>query len=138
MQTQAYEVIDREHLGGRLRKHARATIARSVSIDVSADVTVCEGAVIAEEVLILTHDHSCPGDKARDVVTATPLIVGVRAFIGARSIVLPKVRRIGTGAMLGAGSVLTRDVPPYELWAGNPACFIRKLEPAGDAPPTIG
>lgn len=33
---------------------------------------------------------------------------------------------IGDGAVIGAGSVVTKDVGPYEIWAGNPARFIRK------------
>lgn len=34
--------------------------------------------------------------------------------------------KIGNGAVIGMGSVVTHDVPPYEIWAGNPAKFIRK------------
>ncbi len=34
--------------------------------------------------------------------------------------------KIGTGAVIGMGSVVTKDVPPYEIWAGNPAKCIRK------------
>lgn len=33
---------------------------------------------------------------------------------------------IGDGAVIGAGSIVTKDVGPYEIWAGNPARFIRK------------
>ena len=48
-----------------------------------------------------------------------------RASIGAGAIVLPGVT-IGAGAMIGAGSVVTRDVPPGETWAGNPAKALRR------------
>lgn len=49
------------------------------------------------------------------------------AFIGAGSIVLKGVT-IGAGAVIGAGSVVTKSVPAGEIWAGNPARFIRRLE----------
>ncbi|RLG56497.1 MAG: transferase [Candidatus Hydrothermarchaeota archaeon] len=45
--------------------------------------------------------------------------------IGAGSIILPGVT-IHKGSIIGAGSVVTKDVPPYEIWAGVPARFIRK------------
>ena len=45
-------------------------------------------------------------------------------WIGAGAIVLSGVT-IGVGAVIGAGSVVTHDVPPYEIWAGNPAKKIR-------------
>lgn len=45
-------------------------------------------------------------------------------WIGAGAIVLSGVE-IGTGAVVGAGSVVTHSIPPYEIWAGNPAKKIR-------------
>lgn len=48
------------------------------------------------------------------------------ASVGAGSVLLPGIT-IGENALIGAGSVVTRDVPPGELWIGNPARFVRKL-----------
>jgi acetyltransferase-like isoleucine patch superfamily enzyme len=48
------------------------------------------------------------------------------ASIGAASVILGGVI-IGENAMIGAGSVVTKDVPDNELWYGNPAKFIRKV-----------
>lgn len=98
-----------------------------MSIDISADVSIGALAVLSEEVLILTHDHSHPGFPEEDEITATPLVIGPRAFVGARAMIMPAVGEIGYGAMIGAGSVVTRDVPRRELWAGNPARFIRRV-----------
>lgn len=51
--------------------------------------------------------------------------IGNDVWLGARTIVLGGVT-IADGAVIGAGSVVTKDVGPYEIWAGNPARFIRK------------
>lgn len=51
--------------------------------------------------------------------------IGNDVWIGAHSIILSGVT-IGDGAVIGAGSVVSRDVGPYEVWAGNPATFIRR------------
>jgi chloramphenicol O-acetyltransferase type B len=48
------------------------------------------------------------------------LIIGSDVWIGMRCILLGGIT-IGDGATIGAGSVVTKDVPPYEVWAGNPA-----------------
>ena len=52
-------------------------------------------------------------------------IIGNDVWLGIRAVVLPGVH-ISDGAVIGAGSVVTKDVGPYEIWAGNPARFIRK------------
>ncbi len=51
-------------------------------------------------------------------------VIGHDVWIGYGAIVISGVN-IGTGAVIGAGSVVTKDVPPYEIWAGNPASLIR-------------
>jgi acetyltransferase-like isoleucine patch superfamily enzyme len=57
-----------------------------------------------------------------------PVMVGDDAWIGANACVLPGVV-IGEGGVVGAGSVVTQDVPPYTIVAGNPARVIRELSP---------
>ena len=63
------------------------------------------------------------GDK--DVRTKS-VHIGKRVFIGAHSIILKGVT-IGDDAVIGAGSVVTKNVPSNEIWAGNPAKFIRTV-----------
>lgn len=54
-----------------------------------------------------------------------PIAIGSDVWIGSGCLIRSGVN-IGDGAVVGMGSVLTKDVGPYEIWAGNPARFIRK------------
>jgi len=58
-------------------------------------------------------------------VEPVSLTIAPDAFIGINAIILG-VGRIGKGAIIGAGAVLTKDVPDYEVWVGNPARKIRE------------
>ena len=58
-------------------------------------------------------------------VDTVPLEIDAGSWLGANVIILPGCRRIGRGAVVAAGAVLTRDVPDYAIVAGNPARRIR-------------
>ncbi len=57
--------------------------------------------------------------------TKTGLVVGHDVYIGHNAVILPSVRRIGHGAVIGAGSVVHEEVPPYAVVTGNPARVVR-------------
>ena len=61
-------------------------------------------------------------------VRSKPVLIKKNAFLGAHSIVLKGVT-IGEGAVIGAGSVVTKSVGDFEIWAGNPARYVRTLKP---------
>lgn len=65
--------------------------------------------------------------KNWDGVAARPIIVKDKAWIGFKSIILKGVT-IGEGAVVGSGSVVTKDVEDWTVVAGNPAVVIRKLK----------
>ena len=53
------------------------------------------------------------------------LTIGNDVWVGANVVILPGCEKIGDGACIGAGSIVTKDVPPYAIVAGNPAKLIR-------------
>lgn len=76
-----------------------------------------------------TDFHSlAPGVRngADDQVQNKPIEICDNVFIGANTIILKGVT-IGEGSVIGAGSVLSRSVPAGQIWAGNPACFIKSV-----------
>ncbi len=56
-----------------------------------------------------------------------PVIIESRCFIGANCIILKGVR-IGSNSVVAAGSIVSKSIPPNEIWGGNPARFIKKLK----------
>jgi acetyltransferase-like isoleucine patch superfamily enzyme len=118
-------LIDREHMGGAFVHGDGCKIADSADIDTSADVRLGSRVAISEDVLILTHDHDT-ADRTR--VHASPLTIGDNAWVGARVIILASCSSIGERAVIGAGAVVTHDVPAREIWAGVPARRIGVVE----------
>lgn len=55
-----------------------------------------------------------------------PIVIGNDVFVGANSIILKGVT-IGDRSIIGAGSVVTKNIPSNEVWAGNPAKFIKSI-----------
>jgi acetyltransferase-like isoleucine patch superfamily enzyme len=66
--------------------------------------------------------HSDPADGA-----VLPVTIEDDVFIGMNCLILKGVT-IGQGSVVGAGSVVTREVPPHSIVAGNPARLVRELE----------
>ena len=72
-------------------------------------------------------DYELRRTKETDKPKTAPIVVKDDAFIGAHSIILKGVT-IGERSIIGAGSVVTKSVPNGEIWAGNPAKFIRVIK----------
>jgi acetyltransferase-like isoleucine patch superfamily enzyme len=64
--------------------------------------------------------------RAKQAFTLQRTLIKKGASIGAASVILGGIT-IGENAMIGAGSVVTKDIPDNELWVGNPARFVRKI-----------
>ncbi|MDB5157650.1 MAG: transferase hexapeptide repeat containing protein [Mucilaginibacter sp.] len=64
--------------------------------------------------------------KDQDSIKIAEVIIEENVFIGANSTILKGVT-IGMNSIIGACSVITKNIPTGEIWAGNPAVFIRKI-----------
>ncbi len=91
-------------------------------------ITIDDGAMIAANVQLISNNHDL---YERHVITCKPVHIGRNAWIGAGATILPGVT-VGDNAVVGAASVVTRDVAPDTIVAGNPARFIRRIEPQAD------
>lgn len=101
-----------------------ATIGPDARIDYTGGVTFGNEALVSEGVRIYTHDH----DTATFIeVRASPLAIGHHVWLGARAIILPAVTSIGDGAVVGAGAVVTKNVEPGAVVAGNPARVVSRV-----------
>lgn len=63
----------------------------------------------------------CEQNKIPDI----PLEIGHDVWIGSNAVILPAVKSIGTGAVIAAGSIVNKDIPPYAVVTGNPARVVR-------------
>lgn len=87
-------------------------------------ITIEDGVQIAANVQLISNNHD-PYDLS--VLTCKPVHICKAAWIGAGATILPGVR-IGWHAIVGAGSVVTKDVPDYAVAVGNPAQVIKYLD----------
>jgi maltose O-acetyltransferase len=92
----------------------------------NAQVTIGDNVMIGPRVQVYTAAHSLDADKriAGDEI-AKPVTIKDKVWIGGGVIILPGVT-INEGAIVGAGSVVTKDVPSYARVAGNPATLMAK------------
>jgi acetyltransferase-like isoleucine patch superfamily enzyme len=95
------------------------------SIVASAHVKIGDGCLIGTHVMVMDCDFHRVEDKTWDT-TGAPVVLGERVWLANRSIVLKGVT-IGHDAVVAAGAVVTRDVPPRSVVAGNPARVIREF-----------
>ncbi len=92
------------------------------------EVRVGDGVLFGPQVQVYTATHPLdPADRRAGWEMARPIVIEDDVWIGGGAILCPGVR-IGSGATVGAGSVVTRDVPPGVLAAGNPCRVVRELE----------
>jgi acetyltransferase-like isoleucine patch superfamily enzyme len=129
------EIGDETKVGAFVEVQKNAKIGQRCKI--SSHTFICEGVTIEDHVFIghnvtFINDHypraTTPGGtlQAAKDWKVEPTLVKRGASIGSGSTILSKVT-VGENAIVGAGSVVTRDVPANAIVAGNPARLLRKL-----------
>jgi putative colanic acid biosynthesis acetyltransferase WcaF len=100
----------------------RSTIGQRCYIDARAGVRIDDDVSVSRGVTVLTATHVV--DDPDFGATLAPVHIERHAWIAVRALVLPGIR-IGEGAVVAAGAVVTADVEPYTVVAGTPAKAIR-------------
>ena len=89
-------------------------------------ITIGNGVFIGPKCNLITINHDVNPEN-RSATYGRPIVIEDKVWIGINSTILPGVK-IGYGAIVGAQSVVTHDVPPMTIVAGNPARIIKKIE----------
>lgn len=128
-------ILTSEHYGeGSIRVGENFCVARDVDIDLTGDITFGNDVNISEGAKFLTHAHDYDNILGKEIISpdmayVAPLEVGDDVHFGARCIILPGCNHIGSHSFIGAGAVVTHDVPEWAVVAGNPAKVIKMRTP---------
>lgn len=108
------------------------TIGKNVFLNTSCHfqdqggITIGDGTLIGHNVVLATLNHN-EDPALRDELRPAPIVIGKRVWIGANATVTPGVT-IGDGAIVAAGAVVTKDVPPNTIVGGVPARILRTVK----------
>ncbi len=105
---------------------SQSQIDRDSILDFSGNLTIEERVVISEAVIIYTHSH---GHNPKSEAQKTPLVIADDAWIGSRAIISEGAGRIGRGAIVAAGAVVTKEVGDWKIVGGAPARVIGDRAP---------
>jgi len=127
---------DETKIGAFVEIQGGAVVGKRVKI--SSHTFICEGVTIEDNVFIGhgvmfindRYPRSTNPDGSSQIGedwVCVPTLICRGASLGSNATILCGVK-VGEGAIVGAGSVVTKDVPPYTIVAGNPARVLRKVE----------
>lgn len=122
--------IERNHyLDGTISFGDNVLLAKHAYIDYSGTVKVGNNVSFANGCIIETHHHAMHNDPSADFseVIPTTLVIEDGVIIGSRAIILASCHYIGRNARIGAGAVVTKDVPNNAVVVGVPARVIRYI-----------
>ena len=98
-------------------------------------VTIGDYVVLSERCLVIDHTHGDVSyehlslyERERPLVSKGKVVIEDYVWMGENSVVMSGVT-VGHNSLIGANAVVTKDIPPYSIVAGNPARILRTLEP---------
>lgn len=111
--------------GRNLRLGERVFINSGCRFQDQGGITIGDDCLIGHDVVLATLNHDMDPSRRADLHPA-PIVIGSRVWIGAKATVLPGVT-IGEDAVVGAGSVVTKDVPAGTVVVGSPARVVSEV-----------
>lgn len=127
-----------DHCGNNVNIYPGAQFSSSVELGNNSDighkcrlngkVIIGNNVIMGPEVVVFTSNHITDRTdiaiKYQGSTSIDPVVIGDDCWIGSRAIILPGVK-IGKGAVVGAGAVVTKDIPDFAIVGGNPARVIK-------------
>ena len=102
----------------------RVAIGDRTEIHCGKEITIGSGTLISWDCVIIDRDYHKLGDEGK-AENKSPIVIGNNVWIGCRCLIMKGVT-IGDGAVVAAGSVVTKDVPAGALVGGNPARVLKE------------
>ena len=122
-------ISGRANWSGLLSVGVDTYISGPLRVNLGGRVQIGSRVNVGHECLFVTVHHELGGsDRRAGFSEDRPIVIEDGAWIASRVVVLPGVT-IGRGAVVAAGAVVTRDVPPHTMVAGVPARVLRQLDP---------
>jgi acetyltransferase-like isoleucine patch superfamily enzyme len=91
------------------------------------EIVIGKRVMIASNSSITTITHDYHDSKMNKTIVLKKIVIEDDVWVGANSVIMPGVT-LGKGCVIGAGSVVTKDVPPMQIVAGVPARFVKMRE----------
>ena len=124
---------------GKLVLGENAYLGRGVVIDCTGDVIIGKNTILGSDTTVFTHSHVLYEGFVENVmeenrIRVQPLTIGDNVTIAREVMILGQVESIGDNAIIGARTLLTKNVGPGEIWGGNPGRKIGDRDPARTVP----
>lgn len=119
------------YCGKKLYVGSNTYIVNNCSFLIGEDIFIGKNVLIASNVAVISENHMINPEDKRSYGQQPLVTKGVKisdgCWIGEKAVILPGVH-VGKKSIVGAGSVVTHDIPDYSISAGNPAKVIKKYD----------
>ncbi|MGH9479978.1 MAG: DapH/DapD/GlmU-related protein [Terriglobales bacterium] len=112
--------------GEHIRLGRNVFINQNCTMDDLGGIDIADDVLIGPNVSIITSSHTLEPSRRHTCVIAKPIVIERNVWIATGAIIIGGVR-VGENSVVAAGAVVTRDVPPDTLVAGNPARVLRPI-----------
>ncbi len=102
----------------------KINLGKGVYIDYSGGVKIGHAVAISSGAKIFTHNHDVNGkfkNWQKNGITYSDVVIEDYVWVGSDALIMPSVKRLGEGCIIGSGAIVTKDTEPYGIYVGNPA-----------------